>query len=79
MRIEKVFVSFRLERDYCKQQKSTRWRHYGPRPRQPLPAQAAVGTRGDSGGVLTRENRDGVVYVAPAMVLVHVCGVGWVE
>ena len=62
---------------YCKQLKSARWRHYGPGPQQPLPAQAVVEARGGSGGVLTGES--GVVYVAPVMVLVRVCRVGWVE
>ena len=62
---------------YCKQLKSARWRHYGPGPQQPLPAQAVVEARGGSGGVLTGES--GVVYVAPVMVLVRVSRVGWVE
>ena len=61
----------------CKQLKSARWRHYGPGPQQPLPAQAVVEARGGSGGVLSGES--GVVYVAPVMVLVRVSRVGWVE
>ena len=60
-----------MERDYCKQLKSARWRHYGPGPQQPLPAQAVIEARGDSGGVLTRES--GVLYVVLVMVLVRVC------
>ena len=44
---------------------------------QPLPAQGVVEARGGSGGVLSGES--GVVYLAPVMVLVRVCGVGWVE
>ena len=60
-----------------KQLKPARWRHYGPGPQQPLPAQAVVEARGGSGGVLTGES--GVVYVAPVMVLVRVSRVGWVE
>ena len=65
-----VLFRFR-ERDYCKQLKSARWRHYGPGPQQPLPAQALVEKRGDCGGVLTGES--GV------MVLVRVCSAGMVE
>jgi len=62
---------------YCKQLKSARWRHYGPGPQQPLPAQAVVEAKGGSGGVLSGESD--VVYVAQVMVLVRVSRVGWVE